>query len=365
MPPILSAVVRAVIRLREGDIEASRAEVMAMDRALPHCAVNTMVTLAEAVAEVGPPEMAKTLIERLTPHGDTFAIWGLFGLTCGLPVATMLGCLQASFGEGPRAIQAFEDATERTTSVSARAPRAWTRYVYGRALVRKLGDPLKGRALLEEARKESSALGMGRLAERCNEALSVEERTESDLSISRPAIRDWTICREGAAWRIERSGRNMLLPPLRGMPMIARLVETPDIEVHCLELVSGAPGHAVDNGDAGAHLDDQARAAYRRRAAELSERIAEAEERGDADRADVAQSELDVLRREVARATGLGGRTRKAGAAAERARISAQRRIREATRRIRELDVDLADELDRTIQTGIYCMYAPRRRKRP
>jgi hypothetical protein len=62
---------------------------------------------------------------------------------------------------------------------------------------------------------------------------------------------------------------------------------------------------------------------------------------------------------------GLGGRSRRAGAAAERARISAQRRIREAIGKIREVDAELADHLDRTVQTGIFCLYAPRRRKRP
>jgi tetratricopeptide (TPR) repeat protein len=370
MPPVLSSVVRAVLRLREGDWLASRAEVMAIDSTLPNCAVNTMATLAEVVAELGPPEMARTLIDRLSTHADTFAIWGLFGLTCGLPVATALGSLEASFGERQRAIDAFDAAIERTTALAARAPRAWTRYAYGRALVEKLGDPAKGRALLEEARKESTALGMGRLPARCAEALAaaqtgpIQAKVDARAEPGAGARRDWTMQKEAGAWRIERNGRSMLVPALRGMPMIARLVESPDIEIHSLELVSGTPASARDTGDAGEHLDERARAAYRQRAAELSERIAEADERGDADRVDAARCELDALNRELARAVGRRGRPRRAGAAAERARISAQRRIREAIRRIREVDVELADDLDRTIQTGIFCVYAPRRRKR-
>jgi tetratricopeptide (TPR) repeat protein len=364
-PHVLSSVVRAVVRLRSGDHSAGRSEVAALDPMLPNCAVNTMATFAEVVAEHGPAEVARALIDRLGPHADTFAIWGLFGLTCGPPVAVSLGRLEAAFGDRRRAIEHFEAAVNLTTATGARALRAWARHAYGRALVAQLGDPKRGRALLEEAADEATALGMG-LAQRCRDALShgsppapkAEPRSEKD------ALSSWTLRQEGAAWRIDRGGRTHLVPALRGMPMLARLIESPDTELHSLELVSGAPLSERVAGDAGEHLDDRARAAYKARASELAERIAEAEELGDADRADVARSELDMLRHELSRAVGLGGRARRAGAAAERARISVQRRIREAIRRIRDVDAELGDHLDRTIQTGVFCVYAPRRRNR-
>lgn len=366
MPHVLSSVVRAVVRHRARHHAACSDEVAALDPTLPSCAVNTMAMFAEVVAEHGPPDVARALIERLSPHADTLAIWGLFGLTCGPPVAVALGRLEAAFGDRARAIEHFDFAVNRATTTGARALRAWARHAQGYALIAYLGDPRRGRALLEEAADEATALGMG-LAKRCRDALETAApapRPQVAREPEKGAPTAWTLRQEGAAWRIDRGGRTVLVPALRGLPMLERLLATPDTEIHSLELVSGTPFHDRRAGDAGEHLDDRARAAYKKRAAELSERIAEAEERGDATGADVAHSELDALRRELSRAVGLGGRTRRAGAAAERARISAQRRIREAIRKIRDVDPELGDYLERTIKTGVFCVYAPRRRNR-
>jgi hypothetical protein len=364
MPPVLSAVVRAVTRLRTGAQGACRSELAALDPTLPHCAVNTMATLAEAVADHGSPQVARSLIERLAGHADTFAIWGLFGLTCGPPVAVALGRLEAVFGDRQRACERFDAALELTTRTDARALGAWTRYAYGRALVEHLGDEGRGRALLEEAADEATALGMG-LAQRCHGVRSPRvSPTTPRAAMVTEVPSDWTLKPEGGAWRLERGDRTFFVPALRGVPMLARLLESPDTEIHSLELVSGAPLSDRPLGDAGEHLDERARLAYKKRASELAERVTDADERGDSDAADGARAELDVLRRELSRAVGRGGRARRAGVAAERARISAQRRIREAIRKLREIDAELADHLDRTIHTGMFCVYAPRRRNR-
>jgi tetratricopeptide (TPR) repeat protein len=366
MPSVLSSVVRAALRLRAGEHAACRAEVMAIDPTLPNCATNTLATLAEAVAEVGPPELGRTLINRLAPHADTFSVWGLFALTCGLPVATALGRLEAAFGDRRRAVDYFDFGVAKTTALGACALRAWTRYAYGRAVVEHLADPEKGRALIEQAFQEATELGMGRLPQRCRDVLARPALVEPVSKAANEAspLPSWTMRREAGAWRIDHAGRSSLVPALRGMSMLAKLVENPDAEVHSLELVSGAPVSDRIAGDAGVHLDEQARNSYQRRARELTELIDDLDQRGAVERADAARSELDALRKELARAVGLGGRSRRAGAAAERARISAQRRIREAIAKIREVDAELADHLDRTVQTGIFCLYAPRRRKR-
>jgi hypothetical protein len=72
------------------------------------------------------------------------------------------------------------------------------------------------------------------------------------------------------------------------------------------------------------------------------------------------QQELDSLRRELARATGLGGRSRRTSDA-ERARISVTRTIRLALTRIVEASPELGGELARRIRTGTFCCYAPGR----
>src|SRR4029453_1764035 len=114
-----------------------------------------------------------------------------------------------------------------------------------------------------------------------------------------------------------------------------------------------------DTGDAGEHLDRDARDAYRARLEDLEEERREAEQFGDAARARRAQDEIDFLAAELARAVGLGGRARKAGAAAERARVAVQKRIREAIRKIGDELPPLGHHLTMTVQTGTFCAYRP------
>jgi hypothetical protein len=351
MPPLIAPVVRAAIRLRSGARDAARAEVDGLDPSLPHGAINALATLAEVVAEVGPDELARTLIARLQSFADANAAWGLFGLSCGPPIAASLGRLHARLGEREPATALFESAIARTTASGTRALRVWSRYAYARALD-EFGAAERARALLDEVASEAAELGMG-LADRCR-APAVPEVSASDCSL-RP---------HAGAWMFERGETHVLLPNLRGMPMLARLLACPDVEIHSLELVSGREDTRAAGGDAGELIDGRARAEYRRRAAELGERIEEAEAHGDSAAANAARSERDRLEAELRRALGLGGRSRRAGSAAERARISAQRRIREAIRRVGEADAELGAYLDRTIRTGLFCIYQPSRRSR-
>jgi tetratricopeptide (TPR) repeat protein len=346
MPPVIAPVMRAVIRLRAGDVEAAREEIDALDPSLPHGGINILATLAEVVAEVGPDELARTLIVRLEPYADTNACWGLFGLVCGPPVAASLGCLYARLDEREQARRRFDLAVERATASGARALRAWSRYRYGRALA--AWNDGRGKTLLDEAAREASELGMG-LAARC-EAPAPQSSVE------------WSLKPQAGAWLVQRGAASFLVPDLRGMPMLARLVAHADTEIHSLELVSGREDTREADGDAGELLDGQARAEYKRRIADLEQIADEARERGDAARAETARGERETLVRELSRAVGRGGKSRRAGAAAERARVSAQRCIREAIRRIVEVDADLGAHLERTIRTGIFCIYQPLRR---
>ena len=53
--------------------------------------------------------------------------------------------------------------------------------------------------------------------------------------------------------------------------------------------------HVGNLGDAGEMLDDQAKAAYRRRLSELREELEEAKELGNVKRAEQAEQEIDAL----------------------------------------------------------------------
>ncbi len=106
-------------------------------------------------------------------------------------------------------------------------------------------------------------------------------------------------------------------------------------------------------------LDDQARAAYRRRLAEIEEDIDDAVAMNDPGRQALAERDRDFLVAELSGALGLGGRERLTDGSAERARTSVTRSLRYALGRLAEHHPDLGAHLDRTVRTGIYCSYQP------
>ena len=101
--------------------------------------------------------------------------------------------------------------------------------------------------------------------------------------------------------------------------------------------------HIGSLGDAGEMLDEQAKAAYRRRLSELREELEEAKELGNVGCAEKAEQEIDALTAELSRAVGLGGRNRRAASASERARQSIGKTIKSVVERIAQSDAALGD----------------------
>jgi hypothetical protein len=121
----------------------------------------------------------------------------------------------------------------------------------------------------------------------------------------------------------------------------------------------GAEELSIGGGDAGAALDQQAKAEYRQRLADLGSELAEAEEWNDPERAARVREERDFLARELGAAVGLGGRDRPQASNAERARVNVTRAIRAALDRIAEHSPELGRHLARTVRTGTFCTYQP------
>ncbi|MDQ3418220.1 MAG: transcriptional regulator [Acidobacteriota bacterium] len=145
------------------------------------------------------------------------------------------------------------------------------------------------------------------------------------------ALRD-----EGDYWSVVFEGRVARVRDSKGLHYLSRLLTEPGREFHVMDLVAleRAPDHADAGnpviafptaGDAGELLDARAKAAYRRRLSEIDEDLAEALAIGETARAAQAEAERDILMRELSRAVGLGGRSRRAGSAAERARSAVTR----------------------------------------
>jgi pimeloyl-ACP methyl ester carboxylesterase len=207
-----------------------------------------------------------------------------------------------------------------------------------------------------------------------------QPRTVAAKSSSAADTTQGVFRREGEFWTIACSGEVFRLRDVRGLAYIAYLLGHPREEVHVLSLASkGDPKEGgIDElaesdteqatqsdlvvgrmGDAGEMLDAQAKAAYKRRTAELRQQLEEARELNQLELIERLEDEIEALGRELSRAVGLGGRDRRAASASERARINVTRAIKVALERIAEHNPALAALLTKSIRTGTFCSYTP------
>jgi non-specific serine/threonine protein kinase len=205
-----------------------------------------------------------------------------------------------------------------------------------------------------------------------SEAIDAAIAFARTMSESEGAIDDdLRMVREGDVWTIAFEGRTVRMQDSKGIQHLAALIEARGAELHVLDLVTGRPTgtHGTDHvepslvagrgADAGEMLDATARDAYRRRITELEDDLDEAVSFNDEGRATHVRAELDAVMDELRRATGLGGRVRKAASETERARLNVQRTIKAAIRRVFESDRVLGRHLDAAVKTGTYCSYNP------
>jgi hypothetical protein len=181
-----------------------------------------------------------------------------------------------------------------------------------------------------------------------------------------------TLKRDEDSWLVGFVGAVTRVPDSLGLRYLDLLIRHPGRELAAPELVQLAaatgPASAATSQDdlhdasgtgADQVLDQQARAAYRQRLTALDEDLAEAEQWNDTERASRLRAEKDFLVRELAAATGLGGRPRRLGAESERARLNVTRAIRSAIARIRDRAPAAAAHLDQAVRTGTRCSYSP------
>jgi hypothetical protein len=162
-------------------------------------------------------------------------------------------------------------------------------------------------------------------------------------------------------WSVGPAGQARLLPDMKGLHYLRALLQRPGIEITALELSALAAGHgtAVAEPSAGEQLDRQALTAYRNRLREIDEELDEAQSWNDPARAERIEAEREALLRELAGATGLGGRARTMSGTAERARVAVRKAIAAALDRIDAEDPAIARLLRRTVHTGSACRYEP------
>lgn len=323
-----------------------------------------VAALAHACALVGDAERAEQLYELLLPFEDR-NVSTIADQSYG-PVATRLGMLATVMERWDDAERHFCAAHTMCRTLRAPTFMALTLSEHGRMLLARAqeGDRDRAIALLEDARALCTKHGIA----------AILERVTADLArVQRPPQLAHRFQREGEFWTIAFEGDAFRMKDAKGLRYIAQLLANAGTEVHALDLVapttsrSGAQGAAPEglrvtrSAGAGPALDAQAKAAYRRRLAELDADIAEARAFNDPERTAALEEEKAFVVEELKAAVGLGGRDREAGSPTERARVNVTRSIRSSIARIANNSPALADHLTESIRTGTFCAYLPGR----
>jgi hypothetical protein len=315
---------------------------------------------------VAPQGIAERAYAHLAPMTGLQASFGLIGMSWEGPIDRMLGTLCAAIGRVDQAIAHYESAIVNLQRLGGRGLLARTMLEAAELLLKRAGpnDRESVERYAAAAKELATELGQSELIALYSKqipfaaAAAPSAKPAVPPPPSAPAI---SLHREGDYWSVKGEGPAFRLKDTRGLQLLARLLERPDQEIHCLELASEGPKQEIDGGDAGEWLDADARRQYQDRVEDLREALREAEEFGDSARAEKAQAELEFIAQELSRGVGLGGRGRKAGSAAERARVAVQRRIKDALTRIAEHDPVLGRHLEWAVKTGTYCCYRPTR----
>jgi len=285
-----------------------------------------LIIAADAAVILRDSELAETYSRQLAEHRFRNRVfWGPAGAFMLGPTARTLGDLALLLGRPDEAVTHYEEAVELCERIG----------------VQPLAE-LSRRGLAEARRRIAPP------------PAPVSVPVPSTAGDARAALA--SLCREGELWSLRSTtGATFHLKDGKGIRYLARLLEAPGDELHVLELIGSDEAPA----DAGSVLDERAKTEYRRRLEDLRDQLEEARSLADIGRAERAQAEIDALADELARATGLGGRDRKAASNVERARVNVQRRLKDAIERIARHDPELRRYLESTVKTGVFCSFRP------
>jgi tetratricopeptide (TPR) repeat protein len=289
--------------------------------------------LGRAAATIGDRKRAAEVYDLLSPYADRTVMVGP-SFFCQGSVARGLGVIAGSLERWDEAMAHFDTALAVDRGMGAAPYVTFTE---------------------RDREKVLRARGGGRSAP----AVAPPARRAG-------APRACTFRQEGAFWTVAWDEAVVRLKDTRGLRYLAHLLARPGQEVHVLDLVAAAhaePGQAarrhLASADAGMALDATARAAYRRRLADLRDELEEATAYGDLGRTDRLRAEMDFLAEQLASAMGIGGAARRVGGPSERARSAVTQNIRSTLKRLVQAAPALNEPLARRIRTGVFCAYEP------
>ena len=267
--------------------------------------LNMMALLSETCAHLEDARCSAAVYDLLLP----FERRNVVTAQCVFdgPVSRFLGILATTMGDWDSASRHFEVARSASARTHARPFVALTAIDQAAMLVARdqPGDAAQALTLLEEGRGIADELDMDLVVERVERmrteigevpaAGAAETAVPAEVQpvTSSTARMQW----EGDVWALDFDGHAIHIRDSKGVRYLATLLESPGVEIHCLELAGSAPDAdargrdrgtdlpASTGGDAGPALDDEAKAAYRRRLVELREDLEEAESFNDPERA--------------------------------------------------------------------------------
>ena len=303
------------------------------------------ISIADAVWSTADPAQAARILPTIERHATRWMVYWLDVEALEFPVERSLAYAKAIVGDHAASARYYETAMRMIEPLGRRSSIARMQFEMGDLLVRLGHDLERARTLLASARAGAASLDLHELV-----AL-IDSR---HAAAPPPAHRAFAMVREGEYYAIATPRGPLRFKATRGMQYLAQLVDRAGTDIHVLELVGASD---ADRGDAGELLDARSMRAYRERAEALRDVLEDAEQRGDADRAERARSELDALATELSRGSSFGGKARRAESAVDRARSAVQRRIKDAIDRIAEQDPALGTWLRRFVRTGNHCSF--------
>lgn len=171
------------------------------------------------------------------------------------------------------------------------------------------------------------------------------------------STRRYALVRQGDVWELTFGGDPVYLKHARGFEDLAALLAAPGEEIHVSALQTSVTSEPTTRMSdlIDPILDDAALSSYRKRLREIEAKLGGATGRV----ADRLRSERDAITKELRRAVGLHGRTRKLDPSVERARKAVASRLKTAVQKIADVSPAAGVHFDRYVATGTYCSYAP------
>jgi tetratricopeptide (TPR) repeat protein len=288
---------------------------------------------------------AEILYDLLLPHAPYLLRVNQLGVGCSGPVAYFLGLLATTLNRADEAVQQFEAAVAINERIGAPVFAAQARA--------KLAESLEARGRNDDRNRAEDLRAQADTAMR-----TLDIRPLIPPTATRRGPRSAVLHREGDYWTIQHAASPVRLRDRVGIRYLARLLTEPGREFHVLDLAAAPDAdQRLQSTNLGPVLDETAKTAYRRRLAELTEDLQEAEAFGDQGRTEAAHREIEALTDQLTAAVGLGGRDRRPGSDAERARTAVTKAIKSAITTIATHDPVLGGHLRQAVSTGTYCSY--------